>query len=291
MRPLRLLADIGGTSSRWAWSPALDGSASFVYDGELPGLNPLHGDVAAFQAALRTRLLQQHAELDAAEHVQLYGAGCGDVARADRLRQAIAPLFPKAFVEVESDLLGAARSLFGEGQGLVLIVGTGMNAGYFANGGLHLPMPSLGYLLGDEGSGADIGRHFLRELLYGTVPDKVVQQIYGEERPTVAGTLARIHGAPSPARELAMVVQRLTQVRDHPWVHALLLSRFTALVERLQGAFRAEELREARASGSVAAAFRVELEEALARAQIGLTEVVWDPMPGLVRHHFGPPAR
>ncbi|MCB0814799.1 MAG: hypothetical protein KDB87_16760, partial [Flavobacteriales bacterium] len=130
-RPI-VVADIGASSSRWAWWKGDGEVHRLPAEGEagLPGFNPLKGEGRSFGEQLHQRLSTAGDMLKAGQ-VYVYGAGCGDPARESRLVDVISPLFPRAEVHVASDLLGAARGLLGEDAGLVLILGTGMNAGYF----------------------------------------------------------------------------------------------------------------------------------------------------------------
>ena len=153
-----LIGDIGGTRSSWALLSSAEGHPHTV---ELPGFNPVTGDPSALQTALRKADLDVEAK-NGPLTIFAYGAGCGTKPRAERLRVALADVWPHAHIQVGTDLLGAARGLYGNEAGLVLILGTGMNVGHYDGSFLHLPMPSLGYILGDEGSGADIGKHLLR---------------------------------------------------------------------------------------------------------------------------------
>src|SRR5690606_20564764 len=105
-------------------------------------------------------------------------------------------LWPSARIVVDSDLVGAARGLCGTTPGLVLILGTGMNAGWYDGAALHQPMPSLGWILGDEGSGADIGRTLLRDAFYKRMPADVSQALFGDAGPDLDEVLREVHRSP-----------------------------------------------------------------------------------------------
>lgn len=235
------------------------------------------------QAALRQAPIGDEAKNDPLKIVA-YGAGCGTKARADRLRTVLAEVWPQAQIRVETDLLGAARGLYGNDAGLVLILGTGMNAGYYDGSFLHLPMPSLGYILGDEGSGADIGKHLLRDALYGVLPGPLKERLFpnGLVLPEV---LEATYRSPAPQAYLASFTALLADHIEDTYVHDLIASRFFALTRLLARCFSAQELHQVRASGSVAFGFRQLLTEALEHRGMQLTGVERDPMPGLVAYH------
>ncbi len=276
----RLIADIGGTSSRWALLPSAGKDAATV---RLSGFNPASGDSARLQEELRSHFPSVGGNTGILQ-VSVYGAGCGTKARSERMRLALAEVWPGAEIAVESDLLGAARSLYGREQGLVLILGTGMNAGHYDGSRLHLPMPSLGYVLGDEGSGADIGKHLLRDALYGNVPEALFRALFPDGL-DLAAILDAVHRTPAPQAFLASFAGPLANHQRDLHVHDLVASRFDALARLLVRFFSSEETRYVRASGSVASGFRGILKDVLAHRGMQLMAAEADPMPGLLRYH------
>lgn len=275
-----LIGDIGGTRSRWALLSRPDVTAGAI---DLPGFNPVTGDPSALMAALRQADLGIEAKHGPLEIIA-YGAGCGAKARADQLRTALAEVWPHAHIQVETDLLGAARGLYGNDAGLILILGTGMNAGYYDGRFLHLPMPSLGYILGDEGSGADIGKHLLRDALYGVLPEPLKARLFpnGLALPDVLGSTYR---SPVPQAYLASFTALLADHIEDPYVHDLVTARFFSLTRILARCFSARELQQVRASGSVAWGLRQLLTEVLEQRRMYLTAVERDPLPRLVAYH------
>ena len=284
-RPI-VVADIGASSSRWAWWKGDGEVHRLPAEGEagLPGFNPLKGEGRSFGEQLHQRLSTAGDMLKAGQ-VYVYGAGCGDPARESRLVDVISPLFPRAEVLVASDLLGAARGLLGEDAGLVLILGTGMNAGYFDGKDLRTLMPSLGYLLGDEGSGADIGRHLLREALYRRLPGDLLLALFGENGPDVRHVIGEVYGAVMPAPVLARRTAALAEQLHHPAARQLVVDRFDALVEVIAHSFTPEQRAQVVATGSVAHGLADLLSERLARKGMQLLRTAPDPLEGLVAHH------
>lgn len=285
MRPLRVIGEVGASSSRWA-VVRHDGAELFQHKGEaLPGFNPLNGDPVLFAEGLRNHLLERAPDALEAPEVLVYGAGCGSPERRVRMASTIAGVWPQAAVHVDTDLMGAARGLLGRGQGLVLILGTGMNAGHYDGHQLYRPMPSLGWILGDEGSGADIGRTLLQDAFYRRMPVDIGEQLFGPEGPDLDVILAEVHRSPFPARALAARTAGLVPLLDEPYVRDLLRSRFHALAELLVTFFSLEQRSEVSATGSVAWGFREILSECLLDRGMTLTGVEHDPLPGLVRYH------
>jgi N-acetylglucosamine kinase-like BadF-type ATPase len=281
----QVIGEIGGSSSRWAVLRPDSTVSIWPAKGErLLGYNPVSGDGDAFASELKDFFTHHDTGALGSEVVHVYGAGCGVQERRDRMEVAIRSIWPSAKVSIASDLMAAALGLCEQRAGLVLILGTGMNVGYFDGAHLHTPMPSLGYLIGDEGSGTDIGRLLLQDAFYGRIPRTLHRALFGDG-PDLPTVLAQVHGALHPARELAAYTSRLAGRLEEPYVRELILGRFHALAELISRFFTAEQRNEVVATGSVAYGFRELLAECLLDRGMTLTSVEPDPLPGLVRHH------
>lgn len=284
-----LVAEIGGSSSRWAWLAADGNDATFPERGEsIAGFNPLNGDRELFTGSIRSYFQSRSQDVLGASRVMVYGAGCGSERRKEDMRAAIGSIWPEAVVEVETDLVGTARGLCGTDAGLVMILGTGMNVGWYDGKRLFHPMPSLGYVLGDEGSGADIGRTLLQDAFYRRMPEHVRTQLFGPDGPVVESVLDEIYRAPFPAKALAARTASLSELLYEPYVRDLIQSRFHALVETLFPFFPSEQRDRVFATGSVAYGFRELLAGCLADRGMELSVVEKDPLPGLVAWHRSP---
>lgn len=281
-----VIAEIGASSSRWAYV-ADDGHTTILPlpGDQLPGFNPLNGRAELFTAGIHDYFEEHATGALSAGKVMVYAAGCGSEPRRAVMRAAIGTLWPEADVEVNTDLLGAARGLCGTDESLVLILGTGMNAGWYDGGRLSHPMPSLGYVLGDEGSGADIGRTMLQDAFYRRMPDHVRVALFGEEGPALDKVIDGVYRSPFPAKALAAHTALLAGLSDEPYVRELILSRFHALAEILKTFFTPDQRAQVRATGSVAWGFREMLSGCFLEHGMELTAVERDPLQGLVRWH------
>ncbi len=283
---VKVIGEIGGSSSRWAVLRPEGDFTTWPPKGErLPGFNPVSGDGDRFAAEIRTWFADRLPNALDAAAIHIYGAGCGSNERQERMANAIRNVWPSATIQVSTDLTGTALGLCNEQAGLVLILGTGMNVGHFDGARLHCPMPSLGYLLGDEGSGADIGRNLLQDAFYGRIPRPVHELLFGPAGPVLSAVLEQVHRAPHPARELASFTALLVGHLEEAYVRELLLGRFHTLAELITRYFSPEERRSVFATGSVAYGFRDLLSECLLDRGMTLTAVEPDPLPGLVRYH------
>jgi N-acetylglucosamine kinase-like BadF-type ATPase len=292
MTPVQVIGEVGGSSSRWAVVHGPDQVDLFPAKGEaVPGFNPLNGDATLFAEGISTYLMERSPGAFRSPEVLVYGAGCGSADRKARMASALAGIWPNARIHVETDLLGAARGLLGTEQGLVLILGTGMNAGHFDGRQLFRPMPSLGWVLGDEGSGADIGRTLLQDAFYQRMPQAVSEALFGADGPDLDLVLQEVHRSPFPARALAARTALLAPLLHETYVIDLVRSRFHAMAELLVTFFTPEQRASVVATGSVAWGFRELLAECLLDRGMTLTAVERDPLPGLVRYHRASPDR
>lgn len=283
-----LIAEVGGSSSRWAFVNG-DEAVVLPLPGEhLPGFNPLSGDATAFAQGLRHYIGERLPAAFSAGRLTVYGAGCGTAERAAVMEAAMRQLWPDAAIEVHSDLLGAARGLWQRDAGLTLVLGTGSSVGWYDGERLQQAMPSLGYVLGDEGSGADIGRVLIQDAFYRRMPEDTLTALFGSQGPMLHEVLHDVYRSPFPSRALAAYAGRLAGMTDVPYVRELVTARFQAFIEAFKPFHGPEERAFVRATGSIAWGFRELLAGCLFDHGMELMGVERDPLMGLVRWHRKP---
>lgn len=136
------------------------------------GFNPFFQSSADIKKILLDQLVQK-LEPDTVQHIHFYGTGVHDDHRRLIVKEALQDVFPNAAIEVEHDLLGAARSVCGNSAGIACILGTGSNSCYYDGKSILDNVPSLGWLLGDEGSGTHLGKALLRAWFYRELPTDI----------------------------------------------------------------------------------------------------------------------
>lgn len=275
-----LVADIGGTTSRWALLDHM-GEPGGVWS--LPGFNAAVGEPAVFQQALKEQF-SGRSEVLAVKQLHVYAAGCGSAQRQERMASVLRPIWPLASMDVQSDLMGAARGLYGEEAGCILILGTGMNVGRYDGRQVHTPLPSLGYILGDEGSGAHIGKALLRAALLGQLRPDLMAVVFPDGI-TMDEVSAHVYRGGAAQAWLASLAGRVAAVPENAQARELLSGCFIELAALMSMFFSAEELMEIKACGSIAAGFQHWLKPALASRSIYLSDVRSSPLPGLLSYH------
>ncbi|MDE6612491.1 MAG: ATPase [Muribaculaceae bacterium] len=220
------------------------------------------------------------------EAVYFYGAGCiapevcGNVARAIRSN------IPSAStIEVYTDLLAAARALCGHKPGIACIMGTGSNSCLYDGNSIVANVSPLGFILGDEGSGAVLGRLFLGDVLKKQMPPEICARFLDEYDLDLLGIIKRVYKEPQPNRFLASVTPFLSKNIAVPEIHELVLNSFRAFFRRNIKQYEAYTRLKVNFIGSIAFHFRTVLEEAAAAEGCTIGDIVKSPMEGLIRYH------
>ena len=219
-----LLADSGSTKTHW-W---LAESGRLRASIGTRGLNPFFFTPKSMAAQLVIDL-QPFIKDQQIKAVYFYGAGCSTYANRQMVRDALKPLLTgNPEISVENDLLGAARALFNKEPGIACILGTGSNACLYDGKEITHGLPSLGYILGDEGSGAHLGKAFLAKLLKDQLPGELKQAFSQAYKLDRAQILEEIYRKEHPNRFLASFSVFMHQQMHHPEIMELLGDCFEA---------------------------------------------------------------
>jgi glucosamine kinase len=273
---MKAIADSGSTKCEWIF-----GDGDRILRLRTAGINA----VQQSPDAIRT-VLAELPPLDGVEELRFYGAGCGDSfpeASAVLRRELAARFGPGTAIGLGSDLLGAARALFGRGEGIACILGTGSNSCHCRGGEIVANVPPLGYVLGDEGSGAVLGRNLVNGIFKGMIPLR--EEFLHTFALTYAGLIRRVYREPAANRFLASFA---------PFIRAHLdCAPVRKMVVRSFGEFAARNLSGYPAGlpvafvGGVAAHFEEPLREAMAAAGREVVRIVCSPAEELWKYHGG----
>lgn len=273
-----LLADSGSTKTDWA----LARNGSLVKQITTEGINPFFQTEEEISRIVHERLMPA---LDGAmpHEVHFYGAGCAFPEKNHLVEQAITRHLPVP-VEIGSDLLGAARSLCGRRPGIACIMGTGSNSCYYDGQTIAANVSPLGYVLGDEGSGAVLGRLLVGDCLKNQLPAPLKEAFFKRFDLTPQLILDRVYKQPFPNRFLASLSPFLIEHIDEPCIHRLVLNSFKSFFTRnvMQYDYRGVKVH---FTGSIAYYYREVLDEAARALQIELGHIVRSPLEGLVTYH------
>lgn len=278
-----LIADGGSTKSAWVQLDEAGNRADFTTEG----YNPDFVDTPAIVASLQKNLPASLPRALVTE-VNYYGAGVSSAAKADVIGTAMRQIFPQATVRIEHDLLAAARALLGHSAGFAAILGTGTNSCLYDGRKVTLSVDSLGYFLGDEGSGSYIGKRLLRDFLRGQLPPGLAEAFRAQypdlDRNTI---LDRLYNQPLPNRFLASFSKFCSDQAGFPYCREIVLDGFEAFFRNLVTKYPRYQDYSFNCVGSVAFSFRDALEEVCRRHGMTMGRIVRAPIDNLVRFHTG----
>jgi N-acetylglucosamine kinase-like BadF-type ATPase len=227
------------------------------------------------------------AKRQSVEKLNFYGSGCSTIEKCTTVRTAMEKLFPNAEVIIESDILGTAIALFGKSKGVACILGTGSNAAVYDGTKFIDQIKSLGYLLGDEGSGAYIGKHILHDYLHETMPENLRIK-FNEQYPTnMVIILHRLYKQDFPNRYLADFAPFASANRGHDYIENLLKKAFNAFIRFQLDILTIDKFNcEIGFVGSVAFNFQDVLTECLQQHGYQVGKIIKTPLEALVKHQL-----
>lgn len=271
MKPNKLIADSGSTKTDWALG---------VKRLNTQGINPVHQDEDTIRRILRDELLPQLADARVTE-IAFYGSGVRPELEA-KMQRLLGEIFPSAMqIEAKSDLLGAARALCGHEEGIACILGTGANSCLFDGERIVSNTPSMGYILGDEGSGAVLGRQLLNRLYKNVLSDDIKALFEEEVGVKMSDVIERVYRQPLPNRWLASLSVFVHRHLDKPGMEALVVDNFRDFINRNILAYHRPDL-PISAVGSIAYFFKPQLEQAAKEKGYAIGRIVRSPLDALV---------
>ncbi len=272
-----LIADAGSTKTCWC---LVDGGVRDMMRS--PGINAATMSPETVTATINDVVLPWLA----GRHVDtIYYYGAGVVGECQRRIVAGALGHARASrVVVESDMLGASRSILGREAGIACILGTGSNTCLYDGAYIVDNVPSLGYILGDEGSGASLGRRFVGDLFKRLLPAEAMDIWHSQVGLDLAGVITQVYRKPGANVFLASLVPMIRGLMSVPEVALMVEDEFDRFFERNIERYDTD-CRRLGFVGSVAAHFGSELERVAVRRGYAIASVSADPMDGLVRYH------
>ena len=272
-----LLADAGSTKTDWLLRDNQGDALRFHTDGMNPSL--LTDD--EIRHILATQLLPQIEGL-LIEQVDFYGAGCRGEA-AERMKNLLGEVDGARNIAVESDMLGAARMLCGNNSGIVCILGTGANSCLYDGQQISRQTPALGFILGDEGSGAVLGRRLIGDIFKGQLPEDLCKDFLLDYPLTMDELIRRVYRTSAPNQYLASFTPFLSKNIHRTEIQELIRDEFHRFIRRNVLAYLAYTTAETplHCVGSIASVFQTQLSEVVAQYDFTLGKVVRQPIDAL----------
>lgn len=225
---MKLIAESGATKTDWRLI-ADDGTVRSAYSA---GLNPSVLDVEQMREIIAPVMPVLNPEGKSVEEIFFYGAGLVSDAAAAPLAGVLSMWYPFAQMQFHSDMLAAARALFGNGSGVVAIMGTGSNSCLYENGVIVKNIRPGGFILGDEGSGAALGKAFVSDFIKGLLPEKVEKDFVRESGLDYQKIVQKVYREPAPSAFLASFAPFILERTDEPYIKNLVDSVIESFIVR-----------------------------------------------------------
>lgn len=274
-----LIADSGTTKTSWTLLNKDD-----IFMHETRGFNPYYMESSVIEGILSTEMAAKIRDASV-RSIFYYGSGCSTDKNCAVVSTALKTHFPDAAIEVQHDLLAAARALLGRTAGIACILGTGANSCSYDGEKVTHNVASLGYMFGDEGSGAYIGRKFLTAYLKGYLAREINEAFNEKFNYSLEDILGSVYGSNNPSTYMASFTRFLAEHEHHDDIREILMSSFKDFF--IESVSKYERHRQVPVSfvGSVAYYFRHILNDAARQQGISIGRIEQAPMDGLIRYH------
>lgn len=277
-----LIADGGSTKTSWCQLDLADPQQRVHFNTE--GYNPYFIDTAGIVASLDASL-PDTLNRQAVREVSYYGAGCSTEQNVAIVEKAMRQVFPLANVFVGHDLLASARALLGNKPGFAAILGTGTNSAIYDGKDITHNIDSLGYFLGDEGSGSWIGKRLLRDYMRGLLPDglqEAFREQYGLDNEQI---FDRVYNQPLPNRFLASFSKFAYDHNNVSYCRDIVVDGFEAFFQNLVIQYPGYQNYSFNCVGSVGYNFRDALAQVARAHGMEVGKIIRSPIDSLVDYH------
>lgn len=277
---MKLIVDAGGTSCAWA----LLNHGSVIAQTSTDAIHALltpDNDITVIANKAANSLGDPQVE-----ELYFYGAGCASESINNRLLGILSQTFEKAKIQIASDMLCAARALFGRKPGIACIIGTGSNSCLYNGEEITANTPPLGFILGDEGSGAVLGRNLISDILKHQLPEEIEISFFKKYSITKEDIIENVYRKPSPNRFLASFTPFLHEHLDSPEIDALVTESFKSFLSRNVLQYDNSHALPISFIGSVAFHFSTQLRKALEAYSLKLGDIKQSPLSGIIAFHL-----
>jgi len=275
----KVIVDSGSTKSDWVFL-SQDGRQQY----NTKGLNPVFHDAETIENEVRSNPALMTIS-NSVDEVWFYGAGCSSDERNEIVRSGLRNVFSGAQIHVAHDLLACAYATYEGSPNISCILGTGSNACLFDGKELSQATPSLGYILGDEGSGSYFGKQLVSSFLYGRLPDDLNQSFINWQKLSKEEVITKVYREPNANTYLASFMEFAVKESAHPYIKLMMFEGFKRFNEIHVCSY--ENYRQMKTSyvGSIAYLFSAELQRACEATDVSIGQIIQKPIEGLIQYH------
>ena len=280
---MKLVVDSGSTKADWI---AIDEKGKILFTTETLGLNPEVLNKEELLSRLNNRFDILHNKNNVT-HLYFYGAGCGTDRMKNFLTEVFQEYFAKANVVVHEDTYAAVYATTPKNEkAIVCILGTGSNCSYFDGIVLHQKVQSLGYIVMDDCSGNQFGRHLIRGYYFGKMPRELAEKFEKEYDLGADAIKHNLYKEPNPNAYLATFAKFLIQYKNDPFCQKIIFSDLENFVENYIKQFENYKEVPIHFIGSIAFYLKAELKQVLEKHGMQLGNVLRRPIDGLIKFHI-----
>lgn len=271
-----LIADAGSTKTRVVILSREN--HNIIEELNIDAINPIH----LTDEELQKRLSPIKQLMNNDDDIAFFGAGCLPGESSMRVKKALSREGSSSTVNIFSDIVAAGLSLFGVKEGIACIVGTGSNTSYFKDGEIVSSVPALGYILGDEGSGASLGKRLLRQLFRNEYSVEMREEFERSTNQTIKDVIENVYRKPTPNKYLAQFTHFIADNIDNHHIRKLVREEFTSLFTNQISRYPDYRYIPIGFIGSVAKVFEEHVRHVASDFQCNIVAVYDSPMQGLI---------
>jgi N-acetylglucosamine kinase-like BadF-type ATPase len=276
---MKIIADSGSTKTVWRVLETGETQNEFVGSG----INPFYQSTDEIVECLTKEW--EKSKLKSPESIYFYGAGCANEEKNNIVAEALKRVFDPVSVFIGSDLLGAARSLCQHQEGIACILGTGSNSCFYDGVKIVSNISPLGFILGDEGSGAVMGKKLVADVLKNQFPKNIIELFFHHYSFTSAEIVNAVYRKPFPNRFLAQFTLFLSKHIELPEIEHIVKSSFNEFINRNILQYPESRKFPIHFTGSIAFHFKAQLEASLSNFNLQASSIVASPIDNLVKYH------
>ena len=279
MPTIKLIADSGSTKTEWC---LLNGKKKTIITSQ--GMSPYFINGIQMENIIKHEVLPVLKKIEV-EEIYYYGTGCTNPANVKIVKKVLKNIFPGAFVIIDTDVAGAAKALCGNEKGIACILGTGSNSCYYNGKRIVKNSPGLGFILGDEGSGAYLGKKVIQYYLYNTFDEDLRSGFDAKFVTNTNEILNAVYKQPLANRYLASFAIFLAENRGHYMVENIIEDGFNDFFYTHIYQYRESRNLPVHFTGGIAFGFKDVLAQMCNSYHLQLGNVLRNPMEGLIKYH------
>lgn len=276
---IKLIADSGSTKTEWC---ILKNNKPALFTTQ--GMSPYFVNSEKIEEIIQSEVLPL-LKKNIIDEIYFYGTGCKNRENLKMFKKVFTKLFPKAFVVIDNDLSGAAKALCGNQKGIACILGTGSNSCYYNGKRIVKNSPGLGFILGDEGSGAYLGKKVIQHYLYNIFDEDLRARFDAKFVTTDSEILESVYKRPLPNRYLASFAIFLAENRGHYMIENIIEDGINDFFYTHVISYKESPKLPIHFTGGIAFGFKDIVTQLCQNYELQLGNILRSPMEGLIRYH------